>query len=145
MGESCLFWNSRLTAVEAYTSTNMAAGREFVTQFIEMYKELPCLWKTTDPDYHNKSKRNSAMDQLLAFFKEKDPDVTRDYVKKKITSLRGSFRKELNKVSHSFVFTIFFHKRTNSMQYNISLFILSIQSRLVPGFSDQFYVIKRIK
>ncbi|XP_014292526.1 uncharacterized protein [Halyomorpha halys] len=76
----------------------MASGRKFVTQVIEMYRELPCLWKRTDPYYHDKVKRNAAMDQLLELFKEQDPDITKDFVQKKIASLRGAFRKELNKV-----------------------------------------------
>lgn len=38
----------------------MSSNREFVVEVIELYKEHTCLWKVTDPHYHDKNKRNQA-------------------------------------------------------------------------------------
>lgn len=78
----------------------MTGTNDFVVQVIDLYKECPCLWKTTDPYYHCKIKRNAAYEKLLELFKTKDPNATKDIVVKKINSMRGSWRKELNKVSN---------------------------------------------
>ncbi|XP_014290591.1 uncharacterized protein [Halyomorpha halys] len=76
----------------------MLAGRIFLTKVIEMYRELPCLWNRADPHYNNKVKRDVALDQMLELFKEHDPNASKDTVQKKINTLRGCYRKELNKV-----------------------------------------------
>lgn len=76
----------------------MYHGRYFVLKVIKKYKSCPCLWQVKHPDYHDREKRNAAMNTLLALFKTKDPDVNLDTVKKKITSLRNCFKKEFNKV-----------------------------------------------
>ncbi|KAG8171645.1 hypothetical protein JTE90_018738 [Oedothorax gibbosus] len=60
-----------------------------------------CLWKTSDSDYHNKVKRNLVLQSLVDLFKTVDPTATKDVVLKKLNSMRGSFRKELNKVRAS--------------------------------------------
>lgn len=77
----------------------MSSQRDFLLSMLDLYKDLECLWKTSDPHYHDKTKRNLALDQLLALFKTVDPNATREIVIKKLTSMRGSFKKELNKVS----------------------------------------------
>lgn len=74
------------------------SARDFVLEVIEKYKSHPCLWQVKHADYHNREKRNAAMNDLLALFKTKDPDANLDTVKKKITSMRNCFKKELNKV-----------------------------------------------
>lgn len=77
----------------------MSSNREFVVDFIAKFREHPCLWQVTSKYYHNKQKRESALAELLILYKTKDPGATTDTVKKKIQSLRSSFRKENNKVS----------------------------------------------
>ncbi|XP_047518256.1 uncharacterized protein LOC125058261 isoform X3 [Pieris napi] len=77
------------------------SARDFVLQVIQKYKSYPCLWQVKHPDYHNKEKRNAAMNALLELFKTKDPQANLDTVKKKITTLRNCFKKELNKVKAS--------------------------------------------
>lgn len=59
--------------------------QQFVTDFIEIYKEYPCLWKIKSKDYSNKVKRNAAYDLLVEKLKEKDSNASRDLVTKKIT------------------------------------------------------------
>ncbi|KAG8176621.1 hypothetical protein JTE90_028603 [Oedothorax gibbosus] len=67
---------------------------------IGLYKEHNCLWKTSHPDYHNKVKRNLALQSLVDLFKTEDPTATKDVDLKKLNSMRGSFRKELNKTDN---------------------------------------------
>ncbi|CAL1296681.1 unnamed protein product [Larinioides sclopetarius] len=79
----------------------MNCNRQFVMDVIEMYKQLPCLWKKADPDYYDKIKKDIAMEQLVDLFKTKYANADKDLVQKKITSMRGCFRKEYNKVKAS--------------------------------------------
>ncbi|XP_039299677.1 uncharacterized protein LOC111049534 [Nilaparvata lugens] len=79
----------------------MSSNRDFVISVIEMYRDHTCLWKITDPGYHDKVKRNAALEMILEFFKTVDPTATKDVVTKKLNSMRGSFRKEMNKVRAS--------------------------------------------
>ena len=61
----------------------MSSNREFVVRMIEMYKEHPCLWKTTDQDYHNRNRRSEAYESTLQLFKTNDPNATKEMVLKK--------------------------------------------------------------
>ncbi|XP_047510564.1 uncharacterized protein LOC125053037 [Pieris napi] len=76
-------------------------NRDFVNQFIYKFRDLTCLWDVTDIYYHNKQKRDAALEVLLSFYKTKSPNATIDTVKKKLQALRASFRKEFNKVKAS--------------------------------------------
>ncbi|CAL1296678.1 unnamed protein product [Larinioides sclopetarius] len=75
----------------------MISNRQFIVEVIQLYKQLPCLWKRTDLDYCDKNKREVAMEQLVDLFRTKYANADKDLVQKKITSLRGSYRKEYNK------------------------------------------------
>ncbi|XP_071533340.1 uncharacterized protein [Panulirus ornatus] len=76
----------------------MEWSRDFVLEFIEVYRELPCLWKVTSPEYKDRDKKNQAYKVLLEKGREISPDLTLDGVKAKINTLRTQFRKELTKV-----------------------------------------------
>lgn len=91
----------------------MSSNRDFVIQFIAKFKDLSCLWDVTDTQYHNKQKRDAALIDLLRFYKTKITNANIDTVKKKIQSLRASFRKEFNKVSTSI-----------TINYNLSVYYL---------------------
>lgn len=79
-------------------SQHSISKRDLEIQVIDLYRELPCLWRTQDVDYDNKIKRNAALQELLDVFKTYSSLATIEAVKLKISSMRGSFRKELNKV-----------------------------------------------
>lgn len=85
-----------------YVIMATTSARDFVLEVIEKYKSFPCLWQIKHKDYHDRNKRNSAMNALLVLFKTKDPDANLDTVKKKLTSMRNCFKKEFNKVCISF-------------------------------------------
>ncbi|CAI6372741.1 unnamed protein product [Macrosiphum euphorbiae] len=76
-------------------------SKEFTLQFIELYKQYPCLWKIKSKDYINKNLKREAYDELTKFCKTTIPEANKDFVIKKIQSFRGSFRKELKKVVDS--------------------------------------------
>jgi hypothetical protein len=56
---------------------------------------LPVLWQVRSADYSNRAKRDELWDLLVQFMREKIPDVDLCFVKKKVDSIRASFRKEL--------------------------------------------------
>lgn len=76
----------------------MEWSRDFVIEFIEVYKGLPCLWKVTSPEYKDRDKKSHAYNVLLEKGREITPELTLDGVKAKINTLRTQFRKELTKV-----------------------------------------------
>lgn len=76
-------------------------SKDFTTEFIELYKSHPCLWKIRSKEYTNKNLKNQAYEKLVRLCKKVHPEATRDFVVKKIQSLRGSFRKEAKKMIES--------------------------------------------
>lgn len=76
----------------------MATSCEFILEFIDQFKRSRCLWQVGHDDYRSKVKRVAALEELLALYRTVDPDATRHTVQTKINSLRGAFKKELNKV-----------------------------------------------
>lgn len=72
-----------------------------MTGFINIYKQHPCIWRIKSKEYVNNNLKNEAYDMLVTFCKLVFPNANRDFVSKKIQSLRGSFRKEITKVLES--------------------------------------------
>lgn len=75
--------------------------REFLIEFIELYRVHPCLWKTKSKDYVNKIMKNEAYKTLLEKLQTVQPGATKNTVIQKINSLRGGFRREFKKVEQS--------------------------------------------
>ena len=75
--------------------------RKFILEVIDIYRELPALWKITCDDYSNCGKREAAYNTLLEKYRERYEDATKEDVKKKLNALRTNFRKELKKVIDS--------------------------------------------
>lgn len=75
--------------------------REFLTEFIELYKSYPCLWRVKSKEYSDRDKKSQAYEALVQKYKEVDITVNRDKITKKINSLRSVYRKELAKVTNS--------------------------------------------
>jgi hypothetical protein len=72
---------------------------DFLTMFLEEYRELPVLWQVRSADYSNRAKRDEAWDLLVQFTRVRIRDTDLGFVKKKLDSIRASFRKELRRVS----------------------------------------------
>jgi hypothetical protein len=58
---------------------------DFLTKFLEEYRELPVLCQVRSADYSNRAKRDEAWDLLMQFTREKIPDADLCFVKKKWT------------------------------------------------------------
>jgi hypothetical protein len=74
---------------------------DFLTKFLEEYREMPVLWQVRSADYSNRTKRDEAWDSLVQLTREKIPEADLCFVKKKVDSIRASFRKELRRVRDS--------------------------------------------
>lgn len=75
----------------------MSKEKEFLIEFIELYKSFPCLWKVKSKSYSDRNAKNQAYDILVDKMKTIDPEANRESVCKKINALRTSYRKELKK------------------------------------------------
>lgn len=76
-------------------------SKQFITEFIALYRSYPCLWKVKSSEYSDRDQKNKAYEDMIVKLKQVDESATRESVKKKIDSMRGCFRKELKKVKAS--------------------------------------------
>lgn len=74
------------------------ADKQFICEFIEVYRSLPALWDAKCKDYTNRTRKGEQYDVLLEKYREKYPDAEKPDVVKKINSLRTNFRKELKRI-----------------------------------------------
>lgn len=75
--------------------------RDFLTEFINLYRAHPCLWKTKSKEYLDKNRKNVAYKILVEKLKSAQPEATKQIVIQKLNSLRGGFRRELKKIRDS--------------------------------------------
>ena len=75
--------------------------REFLTDFIELYRSFPCLWKVKSHEYSDRNKKNEAYVELVKKFREKIPNADRAMIVQKINAMRSAVRKEKKKVEQS--------------------------------------------
>ena len=75
--------------------------KKYWCEFIELYKQHPCLWNVKSKEYSNRNIKNQAYEILVRKLKEKNESATRDTVTKKINNMRSSLRKEVKKVENS--------------------------------------------
>lgn len=72
-------------------------SRQFIREFLEIYKAQECLWNVKSEYYSNRLMKEKGYSVLIEKMKEVDENADREMVVRKIDSLRGSFRKELKK------------------------------------------------
>ncbi len=72
--------------------------KNFILEFIEVYRSLSALWDVTSKEYTNRIKKSEQYDVLLEKYREKYPNADKQEVVKKINSLRTNFRKELKRI-----------------------------------------------
>lgn len=73
-------------------------NRPFWKEFMALYREKPCLWDIKNKEYWNKSTRNAAYNSLVRKSKEVFPGANKDFVIKKISSFRSSFRRQVRRI-----------------------------------------------
>lgn len=76
-------------------------NKEFITDFIEVYRQHPSLWQIKSTDYVNKNLKTIAYKSLIQICEKYQITADVNVVTKKIQSLRGAFRKECNKIEKS--------------------------------------------
>lgn len=72
-------------------------NREFWEEFINMYRQFPCLWDVKSKHYSDRNLRNTAIEELVKKCKEINNLANKDYVTKKIHNFRCGFRREQKK------------------------------------------------
>nr|CAH7739455.1 unnamed protein product [Callosobruchus chinensis] len=70
-------------------------------EFINVYRNKPCIWQIKNKDYHNRENRAAAYNKLIEQYKKIEPNASRDIVVKKINGLRTNYHKEKKKVEKS--------------------------------------------
>lgn len=80
----------------------MEWNRAITKNFIELYREKPCLWKISSEEYRNKNLKQVAYNELVEYLKSNGmADMTIKEVKSKIQNIRRMVRKERSKVEAS--------------------------------------------
>ena len=72
----CVVSTRRLS--EGIMADLRTVSREFLTEFIHMYREYPCLWKVKSKEYSDRVKKNLAYEHLTTKLKEIDPDANKE-------------------------------------------------------------------
>jgi Alcohol dehydrogenase transcription factor Myb/SANT-like len=75
--------------------------REFLTEFIKIYKSHECLWKPKSPNYYNRKVKRAAWQELIEKYREVHPNPTKMVIRRKIGTLRTSFRREYLRVQRA--------------------------------------------
>ena len=81
-----------------------AYSKEFVLEFIDLWKSHTALWKVKSASYSNKNIKLAAYEAMVNKLREVDSEATFKKVKnikKRINSLRTNFRRELRKINDS--------------------------------------------
>ena len=76
-------------------------SKDSVVDYIEYYRSFECLWKIKSKDYSINIKREHAYEELIQFSRRFHENANKDFVIKKISYLRTTFRKELKKLEMS--------------------------------------------
>ncbi|XP_077340735.1 uncharacterized protein LOC143984423 [Lithobates pipiens] len=74
---------------------------EFLSLFIDKYKEMSNLWHAKHKDYFNKPVRRATLERFLTFVQTWIPEADVDFVEKKIQILQNMYRKEKRKIEQS--------------------------------------------
>ncbi|KAH8241375.1 hypothetical protein KR032_011801 [Drosophila birchii] len=72
----------------------MNRDRRFWTDFIDLYRALPSLWRRGTKEYSDKSLKAMAYEQLVAKLRERYPKADRQTAIKKINCFRTNYRRE---------------------------------------------------
>ncbi|XP_049763449.1 uncharacterized protein LOC126092072 isoform X2 [Schistocerca cancellata] len=81
--------------------SRLITEKDFLLQFISLYREFPELWKIGSEGYRDKKKRALAINKIAEVLRLSQPYITREDVKRKINILRTTYNRESNKIRKS--------------------------------------------
>ncbi|KAG8270818.1 hypothetical protein J6590_076504 [Homalodisca vitripennis] len=84
-----------------FCSLGLATYCCFVIEFLNLFQNYPCLWDVSSQDYINRNVKETAYNKLLENVMNTGMPATVELLKKKIKSLRDTYRKELSKIKKS--------------------------------------------
>ena len=76
-------------------------SKKLTGELIDLYREMPCLWKIKSKPYFNRNLKKLSYKRLIDLLKPHFPEADKEFIQKRIQSLRGTFRKEMHKVTQS--------------------------------------------
>ncbi|PIO09614.1 hypothetical protein AB205_0048530, partial [Aquarana catesbeiana] len=74
---------------------------EFLSAFIDKYREMRNLWEVKHPQYYLKHVRKSTLERLLTYVQTTILEATMETLLKKIGILRNMYKREPNKIQES--------------------------------------------
>lgn len=80
---------------------NSQGSNEFWEEFINLYRQFPCLWDVKSKHYADRNLRNAATEKLVEKCKTINPQANKEFVVKKIHNFRCGFRREQKKIKQS--------------------------------------------
>ena len=73
------------------TPRSMATwSRDFLLEFVELFRQEECLWKVKSKNYYNRSKKDASYGTQIGKVQEVEPDATLDTVVKKKSTIRAA-------------------------------------------------------
>ena len=63
---------------------NFINNREFLSEFIDLYFQLPKVWKVKSDAFRNRNLKNLAYEKRIEKLKEVEPNADREMVRKKL-------------------------------------------------------------
>ncbi|KAJ2952621.1 hypothetical protein O0L34_g6949 [Tuta absoluta] len=78
--------------------TKCFTERIILTEFLQMYREFPCLWDNREILYTNREVRQQAYDVLLEKYRQLYDNATLKELKKRLENFRACFRREHKRV-----------------------------------------------
>jgi len=72
-------------------------SKDFLLDFIELFRQEECLWRVKSKDYFNRSKKDSSYQILIGKLQEVEPDAMRDTVVKKSTICAARLGRNIRK------------------------------------------------
>lgn len=90
-----------LNIIPLSCQSKMDYPRDFIKEFILLYRKNHCLWNKKSVFYRNIDYRERAYENLVKKLKEVDKNADRKLVTRKINILRTSYRREYKKLCSS--------------------------------------------
>ncbi|XP_055603268.1 uncharacterized protein LOC129751655 [Uranotaenia lowii] len=75
--------------------------KEFICEFLELYRSLPCLWRTKLPEYQDRVRKKEAIAQLEQKMQQIDPGADCRTVINRIQVFQKTYQKEARKIQQA--------------------------------------------